>query len=125
MCNCYQPPAEQCSPNPPPQPAYNIPYTAGNSVYVNNWISSQSNPAYPFSTNPNWPLNPGSNGSQITNNNQAKQIFTSVNSQQANGLLKGTGMPIFRTDQERMLYIQAQYSQAVYLPKKCINGLFN
>ena len=123
-CNCT-PPIQICPINPPPQFPYNVPYTGTEEPIASNWTISQSTPTAQFSTNPNWPLNTGSNHSQIQTNQQAKAIFVSINDRKANGTLIGTGMPIFKSHHEKILYIQAQYSQAVYLPKQGINTLFS
>jgi hypothetical protein len=113
-----------CTSAIPPQPPYNRAFIGPDSTPTQNWIQSQSNPKYPFTTNPNWPLNSGSNHSQIKTNNQQKHIFTYYNQQQQAGLLFKTGGPLFKSNHERLLYIQAQYNQAEYLPKKCISSLY-
>jgi hypothetical protein len=62
---------------------------------------------------------------------EAKTIFTNINLRKQNGTLFGTGMPVFRTQHEKILYIQAQYSQPVgypgntNLPNQGINTLFS
>lgn len=114
---------------------YNTPYTAGEEIALrNNWIASQTNtdlnPA-PFTTNPNWPYNTGSDVSQLQTNTQAKTIFNNINERKQAGTLFGTGCPIFKTQQEKILYIQAQYAQPVGFPgdnnrlKLGINTLFS
>ena len=112
-------------PNPVQRFPYNVPYTGPEEPIASNWIISQSTPTAQFSTNPNWPLNTGSNNSQIHKNQQAKSIFVALNDRKANGTLINMGMPIFKSHHEKILYIQAQYSQAVYLPKQGINTLFS
>jgi len=121
---------------PPPQQTYpyNVPYTGTETPLRSNWIVSQTdtsmNPA-PFTTNPNWPLNTGADTNQIRTNTQAKTVFNNVNLRKQNGTLFGTGMPVFRTQHEKILYIQAQYSQPLgypgdsNVPKKGINTLFS
>jgi hypothetical protein len=62
-----------------------------------------------------FPLRPGSNQSQLTANNQAKTIFNSLNAQsdQVAAGRRRAQLPIFQSDQDRIRYIQAQYSQAI------------
>jgi hypothetical protein len=123
-CSCVIIPTV-CPPNPPPQPPYNVPYTGTEEPLRSNWFNSQSNVAYPFSTNPNWPLNTGANTSEIRMNQEAKTIFTNVNQRKANGTLFSSQFPTFNSYQELIKYKQAQYSQAVYLPKQGINTLYS
>jgi hypothetical protein len=123
-----------CPPPPEQTYPYNVPYTGTEIPLRSNWIVSQtdtsSNPA-PFTTNPNWPLNTGADTNQIRTNTQAKTVFNNVNLRKQNGTLFGTGMPVFRTQHEKILYIQAQYSQPLgypgdnNVPKKGINTLFS
>ena len=108
-----------CPPPPAQTYPYNVPYTGTESPLNTNWIVSQtntSNSPAPFTTNPNWPLNKGSDINQVRTNMEAKTIFTNINLRKQNGTLFGTGMPVFRTHHERLLYIQAQYSQPVGFP---------
>ena len=123
-----------CPPPPAQTYPYNVPYTGTESPLNTNWIVSQTNTSTssaPFTTNPNWPLNKGSDTNQIRTNMQAKTVFTNINLRKQNGTLFGTGTPIFRTHHERLLYIQAQYSQPVgypgntNVPNQGINTLFS
>lgn len=123
-CSCVSI-ATVCPPNPAPQPSYNIPYTGTEEPLRSNWFNSQSNVAYPFSTNPNWPLNTGANADQIRNNQEAKTIFTNTNQRKENGTLFSSQFPTFSSHQELLKYKQAQYAQAVYLPKKGIDTLYS
>lgn len=113
-----------CTSAIPSQPPYNRAFAGQDKAPTQNWIQSQSDPKYPFTTNPNWPLNSGSNHSQIKTNDQQKHIFSYYNQQKDAGLLFKTGGPLFKSNHERLLYIQAQYNQAQYLPKKCISSLY-
>jgi hypothetical protein len=109
----------RCSALPQQTYPYNVPYTGAEAQLNANWIVSQTNTSTssaPFTTNPNWPLNAGSDTNQIRTNMQAKTVFTNINLRKQNGTLFGTGMPIFRTQHEKILYIQAQYSQPVGFP---------
>ena len=125
-CDCsYICVATTCPSNPPPQIPYNVPYTGTEEPLRSNWYNSQSNVAHPFSTNPNWPLNTGANTSQIKTNQEAKTIFTNTNQRKADGTLFSSQFPTFRSHQELLKYKQAQYSQAVYLPKMGINTLYS
>ena len=116
---------------PAPPPAYEWPYNkpyTGTEVPINtNWALTQANdPAYPFSLNPNYPLDTGSYASQVTTNTQAKTIFVSINNLQQQGGAFGANAPVFKSNQERLAYMQAQYAQAYYLyPKKGINTLYS
>lgn len=121
-CICI---AAVCPSNPPPQPRYNVPYTGTEEPLRSNWFTSQSNVAAPFSTNPNWPLNTGANVSEIKTNQEAKTIFTNVNQRKTDGTLFSSQFPTFSSHQELLKYKQAQYSQAVYLPKKGIDTLYS
>lgn len=124
-CCCECPPkAITCPPNTAPQPPYNVAYTGAQADLSANWFISQSTPSAPFSTNPNWPLNTGANHSQVQTNQQAKTIFTNINARKENGTLFPSIGPTFKSNHERILYLQAQYAQAVYLPKKGINTLY-
>lgn len=141
-CTCSCGPFAQCGlcfqTTPNAAPPYNkpflqvgasfegIPINGTEQPYANNWTQSQSNATYPFSTNPNWPLEPQANASQIRDNNEAKTIFTALNNQslqvsQGQRTLNG---PIFKSYHDLIRYKQAQYAQAFYLPKKSISYLF-
>lgn len=114
-----------------PQPPYNIPYTGPDTTLRNNWLESQqfydsANPKAPFTTNPNWPLDKGSNMSQIVTNQQNKTIFNYLNTLKEKGQLFKQARPTFSSDQERLQYINAQYAQAAYIDKKKgINTLYS
>lgn len=123
-CGCSSFSCSSCTSAIPPQPPYNRIFEGQDVNLRQNWNQSQSNPKYPFTTNPNWPLDSGSNHSQVKTNQQQKSIFTFYNQQKQAGLLFKTGGPLFKSNHERLLYIQAQYSQAQYLPKTCINSLY-
>lgn len=131
-------PLSNCSALPRQVYPYNVPYTAdgsdSNAPLYNNWVTSQTNTATspaPFTTNPNWPNNTGADVNQLRTNTQAKTIFTNINQRKENGTLFGTGFPIFKSNHEKILYIQAQYSQPrgypgnTNLPNKGINTLFS
>jgi len=141
-CNCTCGPFNQCgictSVQPNPAPPYNIPFlpigtnyqgsivTGVEQPYANNWIQSQSNAQYPFSTNPNWPLEPNANAYEIQTNNEAKSIFTALNNQsaQVQAGQRTLNGPIFKSYHDLIRYKQAQYAQAFYLPKKSVGDLF-
>jgi len=116
---------EVCSSTIPPQYPYNVPYTGREQPLKTNWLVSQSDPDAPFTTNPNWPLNQGANQSEILNNTKAKNIFVSINNLKDQGAAFGRNAPVFKSEQEKIAYLQAQYSQAYYLPKKGINTLYS
>jgi hypothetical protein len=131
-------PLTNCSALPRQLYPYNVPYTANASdsdaQLYNNWVASQTNTATssaPFTTNPNWPLNTGSDSNQIRTNMQAKTVFRNINQRKENGTLLGTGFPIFKSNHEKILYIQAQYSQprgapgVTNVPNQGINTLFS
>jgi len=63
--------------------------------------------------------------SEIKTNQEAKTIFTNINQRKADGTLFSSQFPTFRSHQELLKYKQAQYSQAVYLPKKGIDTLYS
>jgi hypothetical protein len=70
---------------------------------------------------PQYPVPPGGNSSQITTNNIAKTIFNNVNKYNSNRGQK----PVqnFKSDQERMAYMQAIY--AFGRGKQTINNILN
>lgn len=114
-----------CQGSAPSTFPYNVPYTGQDATLRQNWFQSQANPTAPFTTNPNWPLNTGSNHSQIYTNQENKTIFNSINKLKEQGGLFGTGQPTFSSNQEKIKYIQAQYSQRAYGPRKGINTLYS
>jgi hypothetical protein len=87
------------------------PYASGTYIDPSNVSTQYVSPA----SLPSFPLRPGSNQSQITANNQAKTIFNSLNAQseQVAAGRRRAQLPIFQSDQDRIRYIQAQYSQAI------------
>ena len=102
------------------------PYASGTYIDVSSVSSQYVSPA----SLPSFPLRPGSNQSQITANNQAKTIFNSLNAQsnQVAAGLRRAQLPIFQSDQDRIRYIQAQYSQPIpgttNAPTYSVNTLF-
>lgn len=62
-----------------------------------------------------FPIRPGGDSSQITANNQAKAIFNSLNlqSEQVAAGVRRPQYPIFASQQDRIRYIQGQYTQAI------------
>jgi len=62
-----------------------------------------------------FPIRPGGDAAQITANNQAKAIFNSLNlqSEQVACGLRRPQYPIFASQQDRIRYIQGQYTQPI------------
>ena len=104
------------------------PYVAAAGTYID--ASSVSTQYVSPASIQSFPLRPGSNQSQLTANNQAKTIFNSLNAQsnQVAAGLRRAQQPIFQSDQDRIRYIQAQYSQAIpgttNAPTYSVNTLF-
>lgn len=128
------------NPNTPPTSAYTTQQNINNGFYnskgqfifnpnldiSNSYVSPASIPSYP--------LQPGSNASQIHVNQNDKAIFTALNLQQQQVLATQQGTatginrrtlngPIFTSYRELNSYIKAQYTQGipVYSPKPYLN----
>lgn len=137
-CNCNSPttvkPATICPAPPLQNVPYNTPYTQGEEIALrNNWIANQANTEFDtkqLTTNPLVPYNTGVDVSEMRSNTAANKIFTTINQRKQAGTLFGTGCPVFRTQQEKIQYIQAQYAQPTGFPgsgdrvKLGINTLF-
>jgi len=108
-------------PTPPLQNfQYNAPNTSAQEVALRSiWLANQNNPdlnTSQFTTNPTVPYNTGADISELRENKQATAIFNTINQRKQSGTLIGTGCPIFRTQQEKIRYIQAQYTQPAGFP---------
>lgn len=116
-----------CSTAPPDAP-YNSPHNTNYAVYQvlpTNPYTGATNPTYtqynslpnnkPFTLNPQYPLNQGSNASQLVNIQEAKVVFNNVNTTRLYNGASPTAPVTFKSDRERMLYIQAQASLRVGL----------
>lgn len=87
----------------PPQPPYNATnFTPANAVIYNTMVNNAK-------TQPNYPLNSGSDSDQINRQRQNVSYFTSLQQQTQNGTKP---FPAFRLDQRRLMYIQGQYATA-------------
>lgn len=87
----------------PPQPPYNATnFTPANAVIYNTMVNNAK-------TQPNYPLNSGSDSDQINRQIQNVSYFTSLQQQTQNGTKP---FPAFRLDQRRLMYIQGQYATA-------------
>jgi hypothetical protein len=87
----------------PPQPPYNATnFTPANQVIYNMMVNNAK-------TQPNYPLNQGSDSDQINRQMQNVSYFTSMQQQTQNGTKP---FPAFRLDQRRLMYIQGQYATA-------------
>jgi len=87
----------------PPQPPYNATnFTPANAVIYNTMVNNAK-------TQPNYPLNQGSDSDQINRQRQNVSYFTSMQQQTQNGTKP---FPAFRLDQRRLMYIQGQYATA-------------
>ena len=99
---------------------YNTPNTSTEEVALRSiWLANQANPTLnteQFTTNPTVPYNTGADISELRENKQATAIFNTINQRKQSGTLIGTGCPIFRTQQEKIRYIQAQYTQPTGFP---------
>lgn len=87
-----------------PAPPYNATnFTSANSVEFNTIQNFARN-------SPNYPWNTGSNAQQIYRSNQNVSYFNNLN--QKTLAVKNSGnnspFPVFKTDRERMMYIQGQ-----------------
>ena len=92
-------------------------------------------------TLPSFPVRPGGNASQIHTNLSEISLFNALNAQQQQVYNTQTNPnlpqsqrrtlngPIFKSDRDRLMYIKAQYSQAVpgttSNPTYSVNTLFN
>ena len=92
-------------------------------------------------TLPSFPVRPGGNASQIHTNLSEMSLFNALNAQQQQVYNTQTNPnlpqsqrrtlngPIFKSDRDRLMYIKAQYSQAVpgttSNPTYSVNTLFN
>jgi hypothetical protein len=87
----------------PPQPPYNATnFTTANEVIYNTMVNNAK-------TQPNYPLNTGSDSDQINRQIQNVSYFTSMQQQTQNGTKP---FPAFKLDQRRLMYIQGQYATA-------------
>ena len=87
----------------PPQPPYNATnFTPANAVIYNTMVNNAK-------TQPNYPLNQGSDSDQINRQLQNVSYFTSLQQQTQNGTKP---FPAFVLDQRRLMYIQGQYATA-------------
>jgi hypothetical protein len=87
----------------PPQPPYNATnFTPANAVIYNTMVNNAK-------TQPNYPLNSGSDSDQINRQRQNVSYFTSMQQQTQNGTKP---FPAFKLDQRRLMYIQGQYATA-------------
>lgn len=90
-----------------PVPPYNATnFTAANSVVFSTLQSYAKN-------SPNYPLDTGSNAQQIYRSKQNVSYFNGINQQThairtANGLTGNQPYPQFKTQGERLMYIQGQ-----------------
>lgn len=90
---------------PPPESSSRIcPQAPYNSIVNPNYATNAQR-------DPNFPLNEGSNQSQIAYNNAANSYFEYINS--TNTAIKATGTKtqpyvMFKTDRERLMYINGQ-----------------
>jgi hypothetical protein len=118
-CNCNSSttvkPATIC-PTPPLQNfQYNTPNTATQEIALRSlWLTNQGNTeldTQQFTTNPTVPYNTGADVGELRTNTAATKIFNTINQRKQSGTLFGTGCPVFRTQQEKIQYIQAQYTQ--------------
>ena len=108
-------------PTPPVQTfQYNTPNTPAQEIALRSiWLSNQTNPlldAKQFTANPTVSYNTGADVSELRENKQATAIFNTINQRKQSGTLIGAGCPIFRTQQEKIRYIQAQYTQPSGFP---------
>lgn len=86
-----------------PQPPYNATnFTPANAVIYNTMVNNAK-------TQPNYPLDSGSDSDQINRQRQNVSYFTSMQQQTQNGTKP---FPAFRLDQRRLMYIQGQYATA-------------
>ena len=92
-------------------------------------------------TLPSFPVRPGGNASQIHMNQNEISLFNALNAQQQQvyntqtnpslplGQRRTLNGPIFKSDRDRLMYIKAQYSQAIpgttTTPTYSVNTLFN
>jgi len=92
-------------------------------------------------TLPSFPIRPGGNASQIHTNQNEISLFNALNAQQQQvyntqtnpslplGQRRTLNGPIFKSDRDRLMYIKAQYSQAIpgttATPTYSVNTLFN
>jgi len=78
-----------------------------------------------------FPIRPGGDASQITANTRAKALFNSLNaqSQQVSAGKRQIQYPMFASQQDRIRYVQAQYSQPIpgttASPTYSVNSLFS
>ena len=87
----------------PPQPPYNATnFTPANAVIYNMMVNNAK-------TQPNYPLDTGSDSDQINRQIQNVSYFTSMQQQTQNGTKP---FPAFVLDQRRLMYIQGQYATA-------------
>ena len=65
-----------------------------------------------FTTNPNYPLPPGSSAGEVIKNSEAKSLFNHINTANQNISSSANGMPFltFKSDRDRMKYIEASYA---------------
>ena len=85
-----------------PAPPYNATnFTSANPVEFNTLVSYANN-------SPNYPWNTGSNAQQIYRSKQDISYFNSLNQQTINVKNSSTTQPypVFKTDKERLMYIQ-------------------
>jgi hypothetical protein len=87
-----------------PAPPYNATnFTSANSVEFNTIQNFARN-------SPNYPWNTGSNAQQIYRSNQNVSYFNNLNQKTlaVKNLGNNSPFPVFKTDRERMMYIQGQ-----------------
>lgn len=116
-CGRIPPTADYLSDKNPYYAVYQVlptaPYTgAANPTYA-QYSQFPNNNA--FSLNPQYPVPQGSNASQVVTNTAGKTVFNNLNV--VNQVQQGTNQPIirFKSDQERMLYLQGQNALRVGL----------
>lgn len=82
-------------------PPYNATNFTSTNMNVYSTLQTYGN------TQPQYPLDTGSNASQIVNQQQNISYFSNVQQQTRNGCV-----PPFKTQTERLMYIQGQYATA-------------